>query len=57
MAWRRQIATISSRWFQQVCSKSTMPTSGRDRLSRIAATFVRARSVSPWNTGLGNRQA
>jgi hypothetical protein len=33
-----------------------MPTSGRDRLSRIATTFVRARSVSPWNTGLGNRQ-
>ena len=34
-----------------------MPTSGRDRLSRLFRTFVKEVIVSPWKTGLRKTQS
>src|SRR4051812_46845010 len=54
-AARRQIATSSPCWLRPTCSNSTIPASERDRLRRTDITVVRARIVSPWNTGFGKR--
>jgi len=40
---------------KQRCTKTTMPASGRERLSRISCTTVSVRRVSPGYTGLGKR--
>src|SRR5260370_4871994 len=52
---RLQYATSSARWLKHRWSNTTIPESGRERLSRFSATVVSARSVSPINTGCAKR--
>src|SRR5271170_6813906 len=52
---RLQKATSSARWLKHRWSNTTIPESGRERLSRFSATVVSARSVSPINTGCAKR--
>src|SRR5271166_2254171 len=51
---RRHVTTTSPRWLIASCRNSTIPWPGRDFDARTETTVVRARIVSPWNTGLGN---
>src|SRR5262245_11841566 len=46
-AWRWQTATSVPSCLKARCSKSTMPASGRDLLSRLPFTSVSTRMVSP----------
>src|ERR1700678_1627114 len=52
---RLQYATSSARWLKHRWSNTTIPASGRERLSRFSATVVSARSVSPIKTGCAKR--
>jgi hypothetical protein len=54
-AVRSVVQTSSSRWLIILCSKVTIPASGRDLESLSEITSVSALRVSPMNTGLGIR--
>ena len=52
---RVALATTTSSWLCPVCSSVTTPWPGRDDESRFSSTTVDEYSVSPWNSGCGNR--